>query len=108
MCRWQDIGSVYYLTPGSRRNFAVNGVTVDVFNIDGEYYVIKDACPTDGGELFSGELSGDEIVCPRHGERYSIKTGAMQGRSSPKKLDTFLVRISQGQIQIEIEVPEFR
>jgi len=107
MSRWLDVANVYYLTPGSRRALVVRGLAVAVFNIDGEYYAFKDACPTDGGELFSGVLSGDEIVCPRHGEHYSIKTGARVGNSASEKLEVFPVRVSHGLVQIEVEIPEY-
>jgi 3-phenylpropionate/trans-cinnamate dioxygenase ferredoxin subunit len=108
MCRWVDIANVYHLTPGSRRReLNIYGVTIAVFNIDGEYYAIRDACPNDGGELFNGELRGDEIICPRHGERFSIRTGTMLDSPATEKLETFPVRVSQGNVQIEIEIPEF-
>ncbi|MDO8989032.1 MAG: Rieske 2Fe-2S domain-containing protein [Sideroxyarcus sp.] len=107
MSRWLDVANVYYLTPGSARALEVRGLPVAVFNIDGEYYAIKDACPTDGGALFGGVLRGDEIICPRHGERYSVKTGARADNPGTEKLETFLVRVSHGLVQIEMEVPEY-
>ena len=107
MCRWVDIANVYHLTPGSRRReLDVYGVTVAVFNIDGEYYAIRDACPHDGGELFNGELRGEEIICPRHGEHFSIRTGAMLGLPATEKLQTYPVRVSHGNVQIEIDIPD--
>jgi len=107
MSRWLDIANVYYFTPGNRRVLDVKGVAVAVFNIEGEYYAIRDACPTDGGELLNGVLSGYEIVCPRHGEHFSVKTGAMAGRTAGEKLEVFPVRVSHGLVQIEIEIPEY-
>ncbi|MBI5891001.1 MAG: Rieske (2Fe-2S) protein [Nitrosomonadales bacterium] len=106
MCRWVDVANAYHLTPGSRRDLDVYGVIVAVFNIDGEYYAFKDACPNDGRELLKGEVRGDEIICPRHGERYSIRTGVMLDQPAKEKLDIFPVRVSRGMVQIEIEMPE--
>jgi len=107
MSRWLDIANVYYFTPGNRRALDVKGIAVAVFNIEGEYYAIRDACPTDGGEVLDGVPSGYEIVCPRHGEHFSLKTGAMAVGSAAKKLSVFPVRVSHGLVQIEIEIPEY-
>jgi 3-phenylpropionate/trans-cinnamate dioxygenase ferredoxin subunit len=107
MSRWLDVANVYTLTPGSARALDVRGLAVAVFNIEGEYFAVKDTCPTDGGALFSGVLHGAEIVCPRHGERYSVKTGVRADKPGTEKLETFLVRVSHGLVQIEVEVPEY-
>lgn len=52
-----------------------------VFNRDGEYCAIEDACTHDGGQLAGGTIEGTAIVCPRHGARFYIKTGA--ARTAP-------------------------
>jgi 3-phenylpropionate/trans-cinnamate dioxygenase ferredoxin subunit len=91
------------LTPGMRRVVEVDGVDVAVFNLDGDFFAICDACPHDGGDLSSGALEGDEIVCPRHGARFSIKTGAVLGPPAYEDLRTYPVRIARGRIQIESE-----
>lgn len=49
---------------------------VGIFNLDGELYAISDICTHDDGPLLEGELDGDCILCPRHGARFNIKTGA--------------------------------
>ena len=103
MSRWIDVAAVYDLTPGNRRVIDVDGVAVAIFNIDGEYFAVKDACTHDGGILSNGELEGDVIVCPRHGARFSIRTGAVMGPPAYEDLETFFVRVSQGKVQIEID-----
>ena len=103
MSRWIDVATVYDLPPGHRRVVDVDGVAVAVFNIDGEYSAIRDACTHDGGILSNGELQGDVIVCPRHGARFSIRTGAVLGPPAYEDLETYFVRVSQGKVQIEID-----
>jgi 3-phenylpropionate/trans-cinnamate dioxygenase ferredoxin subunit len=50
---------------------------VAIFHVQGEFYALEDVCTHDGGELASGILEGDVIECPRHGARFSVKTGAV-------------------------------
>lgn len=102
MNAWLDVASVAELTPGMRRVVDVDGVAVAVFNLDGEYFAIRDACPHDGGELSNGELHGEVIVCPRHGARFSIKSGTVLGPPAYEDLRIYSVRVSQGKVQVEM------
>ena len=49
---------------------------VGIFNLEGNLYAISDVCTHDNGTLLGGKLDGDCIVCPRHGARFNLKTGA--------------------------------
>jgi len=100
MSDWIDVAPVAALTPGTRKVVDVDGVMVAVFNIDGEYYAIEDICTHDGGELASGELDGDVIVCPRHGARFSVKTGEVLAPPAYEPVATLRVRVTAGTVQV--------
>ncbi|MFA5372257.1 MAG: non-heme iron oxygenase ferredoxin subunit [Sideroxydans sp.] len=103
MACWLDVANTEELASGMRRVVDADGVAVAVFNLDGDYFAVCDACPHDGGELSSGVLEGDVIVCPRHGARFSIKSGAVLGPPAYEDLRTYPVRIAGGMVQIEFE-----
>jgi 3-phenylpropionate/trans-cinnamate dioxygenase ferredoxin subunit len=63
------------LPPGAKKLADVDGRPIAVFNVDGAFYAIDDVCTHDGGPLAEGELLGGEIMCPRHGARFDVKTG---------------------------------
>jgi 3-phenylpropionate/trans-cinnamate dioxygenase ferredoxin subunit len=71
-----------------------------VFNLEGEYYAIEDICTHDGSELTGGTVEGAEIVCPRHGARFCIKTGAALSAPAYEATAVFPVRIEAGAIQV--------
>lgn len=101
---WLDVANIDELPPGSRRVVDLDGVAVAVFNLDGEYYAIQDVCPHDGGNLANGAVEeGEVIVCPRHGARFSIKSGAVLGPPAYEDIRTFPVRITDGKIQVATE-----
>jgi 3-phenylpropionate/trans-cinnamate dioxygenase ferredoxin subunit len=100
---WLDVSNIDELTLSTRRVVDVEGINVAVFNLGGEYFAIKDECPHDGGVLSNGELDGEVIICPRHGARFSIRTGTVLGPPAYEDLITFPVRISQGKVQVEID-----
>lgn len=100
MSAWTDVTPPGEFPPGSRRVVDVEGTAVAVFNIDGAIHAIEDACTHDGGELASGELDGDIITCPRHGARFSVRSGEVLAPPAYESLRVFPVRVEQGIVQV--------
>jgi 3-phenylpropionate/trans-cinnamate dioxygenase ferredoxin component len=100
MVGWLDVAGIDELAPGSRRVVDVDGVAVAVFNLGGEYFAIQDICTHDGGELANGKLEGDVIICPRHGARFSVRTGAVLGPPAYEDVRTYTVRVAEGRVQV--------
>ena len=48
---------------------------VVLVHLDGQYYCLDDVCTHDGGPLADGTLDGCELICPRHGARFDVRTG---------------------------------
>ena len=87
-------------TPGARQIVDVDGSQIVVFNLDGKYYAIEDVCTHDGGQLTGGEVEGDQIICPRHGARFCIRTGAALTAPAYEATATFPVRVENGEVQV--------
>jgi nitrite reductase/ring-hydroxylating ferredoxin subunit len=47
-----------------------------VFKNNGQLYGIQNICPHEGGQLCNGWIEGGEVVCPLHGYKFDLKTGA--------------------------------
>ena len=75
MSSFVKVGTRSELPPGSKQLAEIDGRPIAVFNVDGSFYAIDDVCTHDGGPLAEGELSGCEIMCPRHGARFDVRTG---------------------------------
>ena len=101
MSDWVTVSKVGELAPGSHRAVDVDGVNVVVFNLRGEYYAIEDVCTHDGGQLTGGVVEGDQVVCPRHGARFSIRTGEALTAPAYEPVATFPVRVEDGVIQVQ-------
>lgn len=79
------------LQPGERRIIEVNGRSIGLFNIAGEYYALHNRCPHMGGNLCQGPVTGTTLVsdsaqfiygrvgeilrCAWHGWEFDIKNG---------------------------------
>ena len=100
MSDWIAVAAVGELAPGASKVADVDGVTVAVFNIGGEYFAIEDVCTHDGGELAGGILEGDQIICPRHGARFCVRTGEALSAPAYEPTAKFPVRIENGTVQV--------
>jgi 3-phenylpropionate/trans-cinnamate dioxygenase ferredoxin subunit len=103
MAEWIDVAKVDELTPGNRKIITTDVAEIVVFNLDGDFFAIEDVCTHDGGELASGVCDGDQIICPRHGARFCIRSGKVLTPPAYEDVETFPVRIDQGVVQINIE-----
>jgi len=97
---WVTVAKLGELAPGAHRVVDVDGARVVVFNLGGEYHAIEDVCTHDGGQLTGGVIEGDEVVCPRHGARFSIRTGAALTAPAYEPVAKFPVRVENGVVQV--------
>lgn len=79
------------------------GQGIAIFNIGGAYYAIDNACPHRGGPLAEGVLAGDEVICPWHGSRFNVKSGAVLIPPAPQGVKSFPVRVTGNDVEVEIE-----
>lgn len=100
MSDWIDVSPRQDFVAGEWRSLDVDGTRVAVFNVDGHYYAIEDVCTHDGGMLTGGAVDGDQVVCPRHGARFSIKTGAVLSPPAYEDVQTFPVRLEGEMVQV--------
>ena len=98
MSDWIDVVAESALAEDEHVVVDVDGYDVAIFKIDGEFYAIEDVCTHDGAEIASGELDGDEIVCPRHGARFCVKTGEVKCAPAYEDVATFPVRVVAGRV----------
>jgi len=100
MADWQRVARVDAFPPGSRRVVELDGERVALFNLDGVFHAVEDLCTHDSGELASGELDGCEIVCPRHGARFDITTGAVTAPPAYEPIAHLPTRVSEGWVEV--------
>jgi 3-phenylpropionate/trans-cinnamate dioxygenase ferredoxin subunit len=100
MSDWVDVAPEGSIAEGEHVVVDLDGMAVAVFRLDGQYYALEDACTHDGAEIASGRLEGWEIICPRHGARFCVKTGKVLKAPAYEDLTCFPVRVESGVIQV--------
>ena len=85
------VAAAVELPPGTRRIIEVEGRSIGVFNVDGRYYALRNACPHQGAPLCLGsiggtmvesrpgeyrwEREGEILRCPWHGWEFDLTDG---------------------------------
>lgn len=100
MSDWVTVGRADQFSPDECRTVDIDGAHLAVFKLDGKYFAIEDVCTHDGGQLTGGLVEGDQIVCPRHGARFCIRTGAALCAPAYEPTAAFPVRIENGEVQV--------
>ncbi len=72
VCRTSDV------KPGETRGFEVAGVTLPILvaNVDGTFHATSSMCPHEDVSLLGGKRKGMRVICPGHGYRFDLATGA--------------------------------
>lgn len=86
-----EVCKVEELPVGERLITEIDGKSIGVFNVGGEFYALRNICPHEGAELCRGTITGmnlpgevgeynwvrgGEIIrCPWHAWEFDIKTG---------------------------------
>jgi 3-phenylpropionate/trans-cinnamate dioxygenase ferredoxin component len=96
------VGSVEELKKGERMFLEIDGKPIVILNKNGEYYAIGDVCSHDDGPVGEGNVEGYEIICPRHGAHFDIRTGKVLALPAFVDIPAYPVRVAGDQIEIGI------
>ena len=98
MAEFEKVSEIDEIDPGGRKPIIVDDVPVLLLRVGDEFYAIEDVCTHDGAQLTGGCIENDVIVCPRHGARFSLETGAALTPPAYEAVDTFPVEVRDGLI----------
>ncbi len=98
---WTPVAPASNIPPGDYAQVEVDGVPIAVFNVAGEFCAVEDVCTHDGGGLAGGAVEGDVVVCPRHGARFCLRTGAVLGPPAYEPIRSFATRIADGVVEVQ-------
>ena len=102
MSKWIDVANVAEIAPGTWKTVYLEQERIAVINLEHEFYAIQDLCTHDGGSFTGGEIEGDQIICPRHGATFCIKTGEVTCPPAYEDVLTFPTRVVDGIVQVQI------
>jgi 3-phenylpropionate/trans-cinnamate dioxygenase ferredoxin subunit len=101
LSEWIDIGPVSGLGEGVPLSAEVDGVPVVVVRCGKELYAVEDRCTHDGESFAGAEVESCELICPRHGSRFDLRTGDALTPPAYEPVRTYAVRERDGRILVE-------
>jgi 3-phenylpropionate/trans-cinnamate dioxygenase ferredoxin component len=99
---WIDAGPAN-LGDGETRSLALGRRMVAIARSGEEYFAIEDVCTHDGAELTGGQIEGAQIICPRHGARFCLRTGEALTPPAYEPVRVFATRIDDGRLWIRAD-----
>ncbi len=106
------------IPPGARKLVELDGRSIGVFNVDGEFLALRNRCPHHGAPLCQGPVSGtmlpsdpDEyrfsteaehqiIRCPWHGYEFRLDDGRGLVKPETSRVKTYRVEIEAGDVVV--------
>src|SRR5205807_5122389 len=104
------VARVDEIPPGQRKIVDVAGRSIGVFNLNGEFFALRNRCPHQGGPLCEGRLrgaieavvpgeitfsrAGEILTCGWHGGEFDIRTGQSWGDPSRLPVRRYEVRVA--------------
>lgn len=65
-------------------------------------YAMEDRCSHDDGTLSDGSLEGAEVICPRHGARFDVKTGDATRMPAAAPIRVFPAKVEGGDVLVDL------
>lgn len=84
----------------SVRQVDSGGRAFAVVHLDGEFFVLDNACAHVGGPLGHGNLVKGHVICPWHAWAFDCRTGCVDGATGIG-VKTYPVTLTDGELFIE-------
>ena len=108
------VATVDEISAGQRKVVEVADRVVGIFNLEGEFFALRNTCPHQGGPLCSGRVTGflhgqpgalvysrqGEILrCPWHGWEFDIRTGQSWHNPARVRVRAYEVSVNDGPVE---------
>lgn len=100
---WIDAGPTGALSDGHAMSLSIGRRMIAVVRSGEEFFAIEDICTHDGAELTGGEIEGAEIICPRHGARFCLRTGEALTPPAYEPVRVFETKIESGHLWVHAD-----
>jgi 3-phenylpropionate/trans-cinnamate dioxygenase ferredoxin component len=101
--KWIDVGAAGDLADGQSKSIPVGRRMIAVARSGADYFAIEDICTHDGAPLTGGEIEGAEIICPRHGARFCLRTGEALSPPAYEPVRVFATKIEGGHLWVHAD-----
>jgi 3-phenylpropionate/trans-cinnamate dioxygenase ferredoxin subunit len=94
------VGPVTDFPEGEGRRVDVDGRSVAVFRVDGEFYALHDCCTHGEAPLSRGTVKNKTVMCPRHGAHFDLRNGDCLTLQAVRNVEAFEVKVEDGEVLV--------
>ena len=98
---WVDLCAAADVSEAQPLSVEVDDFELVIARCGSELYAVENRCTHDGQSLSGAEIEACEIICPRHGARFCLRSGEALTTPAYEPLRTFKVREEHGRILLE-------
>jgi 3-phenylpropionate/trans-cinnamate dioxygenase ferredoxin subunit len=98
---WVDVGSSAAVTENASLVAQIEGAAMLIVRCSGTLYAVEDRCTHDGESLGEAQVEDCQVICPRHGAHFCLRTGEALTPPAYEPLRTYRVREQDGRIQLQ-------
>ncbi len=101
-CEFVEIAAAEDLPAGERLFVQIDGQTIVLFNIAGQFFALADECSHEALPLGEGEVDESRltITCPYHGADFDLQTGKALSLPAVEDIPAYPVRVQDGRLQL--------
>jgi len=100
-CEWVDVGAAGLVSEARPLSIEIDDLELIIARCGSQLYAVENRCTHDGESLSGADIEACEIICPRHGARFCLKSGDALTPPAYEPLRTFKVREEHGRIYLE-------
>jgi 3-phenylpropionate/trans-cinnamate dioxygenase ferredoxin component len=98
---WTDVGRADALSEMAPLAVEVAGEHIVVVRCGDALYAVEDRCTHDGESLGEAQVENCQIICPRHGAHFCLRTGDALTPPAYEPLRTYRAREQDGRLLVE-------
>ena len=102
--RWIRVAGCEWIPPREGRSVCIGSREIAVFNLGDRFLATDNECPHKGGPLCDGIVTGRAVVCPLHGWKINLESGAIErpAAAGHAGVQSYPVRIERGVVAVGI------
>jgi 3-phenylpropionate/trans-cinnamate dioxygenase ferredoxin subunit len=103
MAEYVKIASCEEIPVGKIKPFVVGQTRMVICHLADGFYAVLDECSHDYAPISTGRLKNHEMICPRHGARFDVRTGQVTAPPAVADIETFETKVKDGHVFVLIE-----
>ena len=101
--QWIRVTACENIPPREGRAVTIGDQEIAIFNLGDRFLAVDGQCPHQGGPLCDGIVAGDAVVCPLHGWKVNLETGAVERPAHSKVcVPAYDTRVENGIVMLSL------